>query len=136
MGNLCVSNLDDTVDDERLRKEFQRYGTVINAKVIIKQGQSIGIGYVSFSRPDDAIKSIGAMNGRIVGTKPIIVYLTDGISSSLGQKRLLAARVRRPDLLEIANVVAEQRKPDMATIFRIPSPPDTADKRIFSFESV
>lgn len=31
--NLYVKNLDDSIDDERLRKEFAPYGTITSAKV-------------------------------------------------------------------------------------------------------
>lgn len=34
--NLYVKNLDDTIDDERLRKEFSVFGTITSAKVIVK----------------------------------------------------------------------------------------------------
>jgi len=30
--NLYVKNLDDGIDDERLRKEFSPYGTITSAK--------------------------------------------------------------------------------------------------------
>jgi polyadenylate-binding protein len=33
--NLYVKNLDDTIDDERLRKEFTPFGTITSAKVVI-----------------------------------------------------------------------------------------------------
>lgn len=32
--NLYVKNLDDSIDDERLRKEFAPYGTITSAKVL------------------------------------------------------------------------------------------------------
>ena len=32
--NLYVKNLNDTIDDERLRKEFAPYGTITSAKVL------------------------------------------------------------------------------------------------------
>lgn len=32
--NLYVKNLDDTIDDERLRKEFAPFGTITSVKVI------------------------------------------------------------------------------------------------------
>ena len=31
--NLYIKNLDDTIDDERLKKEFSKFGTITNAKV-------------------------------------------------------------------------------------------------------
>lgn len=32
--NLYVKNLDDGIDDERLRKEFSPFGTITSAKVV------------------------------------------------------------------------------------------------------
>ena len=31
--NLYVKNLDDVIDDERLREEFSKYGTITSARV-------------------------------------------------------------------------------------------------------
>lgn len=33
--NLYVKNLDDGIDDERLRKEFSPFGTITSAKVLV-----------------------------------------------------------------------------------------------------
>nr|XP_029712028.1 polyadenylate-binding protein 1-like [Aedes albopictus] len=74
--NLYVKNLDDSIDDERLREEFSPFGTITSAKVMLERGRSKGFGFVCFSAPDEASKAISEMNGRIVGSKPLFVALS------------------------------------------------------------
>lgn len=73
--NLYIKNLDDTIDDERLRKEFSSFGTITSAKVMQDNGRSKGFGFVCFSAPEEATKAVTDMNGRIVGSKPLYVAL-------------------------------------------------------------
>ena len=45
--NLYVKNLDDSIDDERLGKEFEAYGTVTSARVMTEGGRSKVLYYIA-----------------------------------------------------------------------------------------
>lgn len=74
--NLYVKNLDDTIDDEKLRQEFSQFGTITSAKVMRdEKGLSRGFGFVCFSTPEEATKATTDMTGHMFGSKPIYVTL-------------------------------------------------------------
>jgi len=74
--NLYIKNLEDTIDDDKLRKEFAPYGTITSAKVMRDDKDiSKGFGFVCFSSPEEATKAVTDMNGRIVVSKPLYVAL-------------------------------------------------------------
>lgn len=73
--NLYVKNLDEQIDDERLRKEFSQFGTITSARVMTENGRTKGFGFVCFSSPEEATKAVTEMNGRIVVAKPLYVAL-------------------------------------------------------------
>jgi len=74
--NLYIKNLEDDVDDEKLRGEFEPFGTVTSCKVMRdEKGTSKGFGFVCFSSPDEATKAVAEMNNKMIGTKPLYVSL-------------------------------------------------------------
>lgn len=76
--NLYIKNLDDTIDDEKLRSEFAAYGTITSHKIMRddkNQNRSRGFGFVCFSSPEEATKAVTEMNGRMLASKPLYVAL-------------------------------------------------------------
>ncbi|KII88426.1 hypothetical protein PLICRDRAFT_110983 [Plicaturopsis crispa FD-325 SS-3] len=74
--NLYIKNLEDDVDDEKLRAEFEPFGTVTSCKVMRdERNTSKGFGFVCFSSPDEATKAVAEMNNKMIGSKPLYVSL-------------------------------------------------------------
>ncbi|KAI5627829.1 polyadenylate-binding protein 4 isoform X1 [Silurus asotus] len=57
-----------------LYEAFLRFGTVPTAQVMMENGRSKGIGYLTFSSADEAGVAILEMNGRVLGSRT--VYLS------------------------------------------------------------
>jgi len=74
--NLYIKNLEDDFDDEKLRAEFEPFGTITSCKVMRdEKGISKGFGFVCFSSPDEATKAVAEMNNKMIGNKPLYVSL-------------------------------------------------------------
>lgn len=74
--NLYVKNLDDSIDDERLKEAFCQYGPITSAKVMTDpSGRSKGFGFVCFTQPEQAARAVTEMNATLVGSKPLYVAL-------------------------------------------------------------
>lgn len=74
--NLYVKNLDDDMDDEKLKAEFEPFGTVTSFKIMRdEKGTSKGFGFICFSSPDEATKAVAEMNNKMIGSKPLYVSL-------------------------------------------------------------
>uniref|UniRef100_A0A2K6P2G6 RRM domain-containing protein n=1 Tax=Rhinopithecus roxellana TaxID=61622 RepID=A0A2K6P2G6_RHIRO len=74
-ANVYVKDVDDSIDDERLQKEFSPFGIITSANVTMEGGCSKGFRFVCFSSPEKVAKAVTAMNGKIVASKPLYVAL-------------------------------------------------------------
>jgi len=76
--NLYVKNLEDEVNEERLRKEFGLFGEIKSIKIMQdEKAITRGFGFVCFTTPEEAQRAVTEMNGRILTgcTKPLYVAL-------------------------------------------------------------
>ncbi|GAA0140001.1 RNA metabolism protein [Lithospermum erythrorhizon] len=73
-ANLYIKNLDDSVDDEKLKELFSEFGTITSFKVMRDpSGVSKGSGFVAFSTPEEASRALSEMNGKMIISKPLYV---------------------------------------------------------------
>ncbi|GMH13823.1 hypothetical protein Nepgr_015664 [Nepenthes gracilis] len=75
-ANLYIKNLDDTIDDDKLKELFSEFGEITSCKVMRDpSGISRGSGFVAFSTPEEASRALAEMNGKLVVSKPLYVAL-------------------------------------------------------------
>ncbi|GMP45329.1 hypothetical protein CsSME_00013889 [Camellia sinensis var. sinensis] len=74
--NLYIKNLDDSVDDDKLKELFSEFGSITSCKVMRDpSGISRGSGFVAFSTPEEASRALAEMNGKMFLSKPLYVAL-------------------------------------------------------------
>ncbi|XP_021753342.1 polyadenylate-binding protein 2-like [Chenopodium quinoa] len=74
--NLYIKNLDDTIDDDKLKEAFAPYGTITSCKIMRDPtGVSKGSGFVAFSTAEEASRALLEMNGKMLVSKPLYVAL-------------------------------------------------------------
>ncbi|XP_019153341.1 PREDICTED: polyadenylate-binding protein 2-like [Ipomoea nil] len=74
--NLYVKNLDDSIDDDKLKELFAEFGTIKSCKVMRDpSGISRGSGFVAFSTSEEASRALNDMNSKMVVSKPLYVAL-------------------------------------------------------------
>lgn len=72
---LFVGSLSWNTNDDELRRAFEGYGEVADAKVISDRdtGRSRGFGFVTLMDDDDANRAINEMNGSMLDGRNIVV---------------------------------------------------------------
>ena len=73
--NIYVGNLPYTTDDRELQAEFEQFGQVARAQVIMDRetGRSKGFGFVEMPDDGEARQAIEELNGKQVGGRPLRV---------------------------------------------------------------
>ncbi len=74
---VFVGNLPFSVDDQRLKTEFSRFGAVESAKIVTDKhtGRSRGYGFVEFADQASAEASIQGMNSQPMDGRNLTVNL-------------------------------------------------------------
>mmetsp|Transcript_17035 Transcript_17035/g.29515 ORF Transcript_17035/g.29515 Transcript_17035/m.29515 type:complete len:690 (+) Transcript_17035:162-2231(+) len=131
--NLYVKNLEDTVDDDRLRDEFKQFGTITSCRVMRDNGVSRGFGFVCFATSEEATRAVTEMNGRMIGSKPIYVALAQRKEQRRQQLELQhQRRNNKPGLAQQAAPAAGMYAPG-APVFYAPPPGQAAPQQGFVY---
>ncbi|EOA34410.1 hypothetical protein CARUB_v10021938mg [Capsella rubella] len=96
-SNLYLKNLDDSVNDEKLKDIFSEYGNVTSCKVMTSaQGLSRGFGFVAYSNPEEASRALNEMNNKMIGRKPLYIALAQRKEERRAHLQSLFTHIRSP----------------------------------------
>lgn len=108
-ANLYVKNLDDVIDDARLKEEFAKFGSITSVKVMCdEKGASKGFGFVCFATQEEASKAISEMSGRIIVSKPLYVTFAQRKEE---RKAFLASQYNHRVASNLPNQPTQQQPP-------------------------
>ncbi|KAH7524900.1 hypothetical protein FEM48_Zijuj06G0168400 [Ziziphus jujuba var. spinosa] len=96
-ANLYVKNLDDSINDEKLKEIFTEFGSITSCKVMVdSQGLSKGSGFVAFSTPEEAARALNDLNGKLIGRKPLYVAVAQRKEERKARLQAQFAQIRAP----------------------------------------
>ncbi|EEF35258.1 polyadenylate-binding protein, putative [Ricinus communis] len=99
-ANLYLKNLDDNINDVKLKELFSEFGSITSCKVMLDhQGVSKGSGFVAFSTPEEASRALKEMNGKMIGRKPLYVAIAQRKEERKARLQAHFALVRAPGAL-------------------------------------
>ena len=77
-GKVIIRNIPFDLKDTHLKKDFGKYGTILDVNLPIKNENNLnrGFGFIEFSTKEEAKKLIDAMNGQKYKGRPIVVELS------------------------------------------------------------
>lgn len=72
---IYVGNLSYEISDDELRQEFEAYGEVTSANILIDKmsGRPKGFGFVEMASKDEAEAAIAGLNGKMLQDRTIVV---------------------------------------------------------------
>lgn len=72
---IYVGNMNYKTDEETLKREFEAFGEVLSAKIVVDQmsRRSKGFAFVEMANDSEAMNAINALNGKEVDGRPLKV---------------------------------------------------------------
>ncbi len=85
---IYVGNMNYKTDEETLRREFESFGEVTSAKIVVDQAtrRSKGFAFVEMANDNEALNAIKALNGKEVDGRPLKVNEAIDKSSRFNQR--------------------------------------------------
>ena len=76
---IFVAGLPYDLDDAELEEIFEKFGTIVSAKVVMDRetGKSKGFGFVEMANENEAREDIDNLNDISLGKKPLVVKAAD-----------------------------------------------------------